>query len=543
MPDNKLVRWLRENLFLVATIIGVVIGIGLGVGLRRHNNLTALDAAYLKFPGEMLLRGLKMAVLPLIIFSIISSIAGLDRKTTGKLGGIAVAYYAVTTFIAVVIGIIMCATIKPGRYGQEPLTAATASVGELSPVDTILDIIRNIVPENIVYAQSAQIKTFRKVAERAYDCNNAIPLPDFGDFTGCSGPVEAKFELKSINTGYNDTRCEWTEEQYTASGMQYDCIWSGLGKEYAQPRTNILGVLFFCICLAIAITRIKDDKIRNNIIGWFSGINECIMMIVYVIIWYAPIGIIFLIASEIVKMDNANEVFARLGIYVGTVLGGLAIHFFIVLPIVFLIGTGEFANMETLKAFPLRYINFIRGIAQAMLTALSTASSSATLPITIACLENNNGIDPRVARFVLPIGATINMDGTALYEAVAAIFMAQYEGLDLNFGDYIVISITATVASVGAAGIPQAGLVTLIIVMTAIGIPPDRVSLILAVDWFLDRFRTSLNVTGDSIGCAVVQARVNLADLKEIELEDLPAVETVDDKPRDNQISPETKTV
>ena len=97
-------------------------------------------------------------------------------------------------------------------------------------------------------------------------------------------------------------------------------------------------------------------------------------MIVYVIIWYAPIGIIFLIASEIVKMDNANEVFARLGIYVGTVLGGLAIHFFIVLPIVFLIGTGEFANMETLKAFPLRYINFIRGIAQAMLTALSTAS-------------------------------------------------------------------------------------------------------------------------------------------------------------------------
>lgn len=149
--------------------------------------------------------------------------------------------------------------------------------------------------------------------------------------------------------------------------------------------------------------------------------------------------------------------------------------------------------------------------------------------MTISNLEQNNNIDPRVSRFVLPIGATVNMDGTALYEAVAAIFIAQYEGLQLNFGDYVIIrwacvvvldslfstlfSITATIASIGAAGIPQAGLVTLVIVMTAIGLPSDKIALILAIDWFLDRFRTAINVMGDSIGCAVVQANVTFEDI------------------------------
>merc|ERR1711953_749826 len=191
---------------------------------------------------------------------------------------------------------------------------------------------------------------------------------------------------------------------------------------------------------------------------------------------------------------------------------GEAIHAFVTLPIVFTIGTRNWS-----LSAPLDFIRFLKGISQALLTAFATASSSATLPVTISNLENNNGIDPRVSRFVLPIGATINMDGTALYEAVAAIFIAQYEGMSLNFGDYIIISITATVASIGAAGIPQAGLVTLVIVMTAIGLPSDKISLILAVDWFLDRFRTVMNVMGDSLGCAVVQANVSFDDIAKTE--------------------------
>merc|ERR1711935_272568 len=159
------------------------------------------------------------------------------------------------------------------------------------------------------------------------------------------------------------------------------------------------------------------------------------------------------------------------------------------LPIVFTVGTRNW----TWRA-PLDYFKFMSGISQALLTAFATASSSATIPVTMANLEQNLGIDPRITRFVLPIGATINMDGTALYEAVAAIFIAQYEGLSLNFGDYVAISITATAASIGAAGIPQAGLVTMVMVLDTVGLPAEDVTLILAVDWLLDRFRTAINV-------------------------------------------------
>ena len=138
------------------------------------------------------------------------------------------------------------------------------------------------------------------------------------------------------------------------------------------------------------------------------------------------------------------------------------------------------------------------------MTAWSTASSSATLPVTIKCVEEKNGVDPRISRFVLPIGATINMDGTALYEAVAAIFIAQMCGKDLKFGDVLAISFTATAASIGAAGIPNAGLVTMVMVLDAVGLPSDLVSMIMSVDWLLDRFRTAVNVLGDSIGAGIV---------------------------------------
>ena len=143
-------------------------------------------------------------------------------------------------------------------------------------------------------------------------------------------------------------------------------------------------------------------------------------------------------------------------------------------------------------------------MGQAILTAWSTASSSATLPVTMNCLEEKNGVDPKISRFVLPIGATINMDGTALYEAVAAIFIAQMEDMNPHIAKIIAISITATCASIGAAGIPQAGLVTMVMVLDTLGLPSNLVSMIISVDWLLDRFRTAINVLGDSIGAGIV---------------------------------------
>nr|KAF6356017.1 solute carrier family 1 member 3 [Myotis myotis] len=245
------------------------------------------------------------------------------------------------------------------------------------------------------------------------------------------------------------------------------------------------------MCFGFVIGNMKEQG--QALRDFFDSLNEAIMRLVAVIMWYAPLGILFLIAGKIVEMEDMGVIGGQLAMYTMTVIIGLLIHAVIVLPLLYFLVTRKNPWV------------FIGGLLQALITALGTSSSSATLPITFKCLEENNGVDKRVTRFVLPVGATINMDGTALYEALAAIFIAQVNNFDLNFGQIITISITATAASIGAAGIPQAGLVTMVIVLTSVGLPTDDITLIIAVDWFLDRLRTTTNVLGDSLGAGIVE--------------------------------------
>ena len=182
----------------------------------------------------------------------------------------------------------------------------------------------------------------------------------------------------------------------------------------------------------------------------------------------------------------------ELGKYVLSVVVGLAVHGIVVLPVLLMI---------LAKRNPLKYLSHV---AKALLTAFSTASSSATLPLTMEGVIDEARVSPRVGRFVLPLGATINMDGTALYEAVAVIFIAQSYGIDLSSGQMVIVFFTATLAAIGAAGIPEAGLVTMVLVLQAVGLPMEGIGIILAVDWLLDRFRTTVNVWGDCIGAAVI---------------------------------------
>uniref|UniRef100_A0A1B0DIW6 Amino acid transporter n=2 Tax=Phlebotomus papatasi TaxID=29031 RepID=A0A1B0DIW6_PHLPP len=209
------------------------------------------------------------------------------------------------------------------------------------------------------------------------------------------------------------------------------------------------------------------------------------------VIWFSPVGVLFLICAKFIESDNL-DVFLRLGIYFGTVLGGILFHGFVVLPLIYYCLTRK--NPYIL----------VRHMGQAIATAFGTSSSSATIPVTLQCLEENHGVDPRISRFMIPIGATINMDGTALYEAVAVIFIAQLRNVPMSFVDILAISLTATAASIGAASIPQAGLVTMVMVLDVVGLPAEDVSIIVAVDWLLDRFRTVINVIGDSFGVGIV---------------------------------------
>merc|ERR1711934_480348 len=225
---------------------------------------------------------------------------------------------------------------------------------------------------------------------------------------------------------------------------------------------------------------------------FFRSLTVVMMKLTTWIIYLTPVGVCFLIAGQILETEDLGTELAKLGMYFITVMIGLVVHGFIILPLIYFTVT---------RSNPL---TFIFNMGSALITAFGTGSSSATLPVTIQCIEEKNGVSQQVARFVLPIGAVINMDGTGLYEAVAAIFIAQLNNIELTFGQVIATAITATAASIGAAGIPQAGLVTMVMVLETVGLPSEAVATILSVDWLLDRFRTAINVLGDSLGAGVV---------------------------------------
>lgn len=256
---------------------------------------------------------------------------------------------------------------------------------------------------------------------------------------------------------------------------------------------KILPIIVFSVLLGCALASLGERG--RDVIRILDTLNDAIIKIIQAIMWIAPIGIFGLIAGRIAE-TGGGEVFLaellRLGKYAATVVAGLLFHCIITLPVLLYF----FARTNPMS--------YAKGVANALATAFSTASSSATLPVTMECVEVNNKISKESASFVLPLGATINMDGTALYESVAAIFIAQVYGVDLTFGHQATIFFTATLAAIGAAGIPEAGLITMVIVLKSVGLPEEGIGLLLSIDWLLDRCRTTVNVWGDAVGAAVI---------------------------------------
>jgi proton glutamate symport protein len=256
----------------------------------------------------------------------------------------------------------------------------------------------------------------------------------------------------------------------------------------AMADDKVLSIIFFSLLLGVAISSIGEKG--KPLVALFESFNAVMMKITGWIMYLAPLGVFALMAYTIGMMGLS--VFRPLAVYMATVILGLSIHGFVTLSI--LVGTvGKYSP-----------IKLIKDVFSAVATAFSTASSAATLPITMDCLRTNTGVSNKVTSFVLPLGATVNMDGTALYEAVAAMFIAQAYGISLSVGQQLVIMATATLASIGAAAIPGAGLVTMVIVLRAVNLPLEGIGMILAVDRLLDMLRTAVNVWGDSCGAAVV---------------------------------------
>uniref|UniRef100_A0A670HWA6 Amino acid transporter n=1 Tax=Podarcis muralis TaxID=64176 RepID=A0A670HWA6_PODMU len=449
--------FLRRNCMVILTVSGVLLGVAMGTLVRRLH-LSPAHVAYLAFPGEMLLRMLKMIILPLVVCSLVSGAASLDTRSLGKLGGIAVAYFLITTLLAAALAVALAFIIKPG-LGAGSLNKNSLGLDDTAhtgkdTVDSFLDLARNLFPANLVAA------AFR------------------------SFPVGTDIE-----------------------GM------------------NILGLVLFSLVLGVALKKLGTEG--EELIRFFNSFNEATMVLVSWIMWYVPIGITFLVGSKIVEMDDIMLLVTSLGKYIFASILGHFIHGLVVLPLIYFAITRK--NPFT----------FLLGLITPFATAFATCSSSATLPSMMKCIEENNGIDKRISRFILPIGATVNMDGAAIFQCVAAIFIAQLNNHELNSGQIFTILVTATASSVGAAGIPAGGVLTIAIILEAIGLPTNDISLILAVDWIVDRTTTVVNVEGDAFGAGILHY-LNQKEAKEKAEEKLNevCVEAIPNSKAEGETSP-----
>lgn len=370
------------------------------------------------FLGTLFLNALKMLIVPLIVASLITGVAGIGSgEALGRLGIKTLLYYLSTTTLAVLLGLSLANLLSPGLSGGQPvgallgLGADTSSLTEQLQgrgTGDLAEIFLRMVPTNVVSA--------------------------------------------------------------AAEGQ-------------------MLGLIFFSLLFGYFTTRVPEAS-RLSLLGFWQRVFDVMMRMTDWVLRFAPIGVFALVAK--VAASTGLAAIQPLLWFFLTVLLGLALHMFVVLPmLLLLIG----------RVSPRRHF---RAVLPALLTAFSTASSSATLPLTMECVEKNAGVSNRTSSFVLPLGATVNMDGTALYECVAVLFIAQAYGISLDWTSQLTIVVLALATSIGVAGIPAASLVAIVIILGAVGLPAEGIGLILAVDRILDMARTSVNVFSDTTGAVII---------------------------------------
>lgn len=490
---------LHNNKLLAGIVTGIAAGSLLGgffpeAGREVH------------FIGHLFIKFLMMIVMPLIIAAMISGICRFgDVRKLGPLGFRTIIYYLGTTSLSVLTGILLVLMIHPGRLESETEQVETRG-------GIVMEDASYIIKDKTVILDGTSLP-------KKFGSPYSVILLDRNVTAKISSHGKNRIEVSSwMQDGKNLDTVSGTgkgiaidklpaerflQEERSITDILREVLTglipSNLFKSMAE--NDILPVITFSLLLGAVLSTLGEQG--RPVIDFFNGLNEAIMKIIHLAMYAAPIGIGALIAGRLGEAGGFSGFLPellRLGKYAFTVIAGLLIHSMIILPLILKFfgktGVGRFAYNTT----------------PALLTAFSTASSSATLPLTVECAEKKNGVSPRTAGFVLPLGATINMDGTALYEAVAVIFIAQINGITLGTPELTIIFLTATLAAIGAAGIPEAGLVTMVLVLKAVDLPIEGISLILAIDWFLDRCRTTVNVWGDSVGAKIIDRYVRFAN-------------------------------
>lgn len=413
--------------------------------------------------GTIFIRILKFIAVPLVMFSIMSGVAGLsDVSKLGRLGGKTLLAYMATTVLAVGVGLTFVNVIQPGSHVDEEQRIKNRLSYEIWLQDNDMGLSQ----DGQSYLSDPKYAKYLSDAQKGREMSE-----------------EEKMDLEN--------KMNSAQAQKDASPLQFivDMVPENIILSISNNRL-MLQVITFAIFFGVTIVLIPKEK-SKPVIDFIEGVNAIFLKMMVIVMEAAPFFVFALLAGIVAKMADTPgevfEIFLGLGSYSLTLVAGLFFVVFVVYPLI-------------LRLFirKLGYKEFFRNMSAAQFLAFSTSSSVATLPVTMKCVEENMGVPKSVTSFVLPIGATVNMDGTSLHQAVAVIFMAQLHLVDLTIGQQLMIVLTASLASIGAAAVPSAGLIMMIIVLQSVGLNPAWVAIIFPVDRFLDMCRTVVNVTGDA---------------------------------------------
>jgi Na+/H+-dicarboxylate symporter len=465
---------------LIAMVLGVIFAI-----LSMKFGWIKFTADWIDPFGSIFISALKLIAVPLVLFSIITGVAGMgDPSKLGRIGAKTLGLYLATTVSSIGIGLLLVNLLAPGIQSNEKTRLNHRLQYELWAKETKTKVIdgrhelRTASPKELAkamksYTGSLETKEYKAAAKKREKADEASAKG------AAPGPLKALVDMVPSNI----------------------IIAMGDGRLMLQ-------VIFFALLFGISMAFLPKDK-TGTLFDFFTGMNEVFIKMVHIIMRGAPFFVFCLMAGVLVRSAGTlNEllgIFVQLLGYSLLVVTGLSILMF-----------GFYPLLMRLFGVKIGYRKFFNGMSRAQFLAFSTSSSAATLPVTIECVNDNLGVPEESTDFVLPIGATVNMDGTSLYQAIAVIFLAQYFDVDLTIGQQLGIVVTATLASIGAAAVPGAGLIMLMIVLESIGLNPMWVAIVLPRDRLLDMCRTVINVTSDATVAAIV-AKSEKMKFKDVE--------------------------
>ncbi|MFT7032390.1 MAG: Na+/H+-dicarboxylate symporter [Cyclobacteriaceae bacterium] len=450
----------------IKIVIGLVLGV-LWAFISSFLGWNSFTINWIDPFGAIFIRLLKFIAVPLVLFSIISGISGLtDISKLGRMGAKTLGLYLITTIVAVLIGLLFVNVAKPGFLVEE----------------------QQRVKNRLVYEKWAN--------------ENGVEILDGQNFLSDPKYVDQVNQLGTNNLSDKDKQSveqKMKDANSTKDAPPLQFIVDMIPENIILSISNnklMLQVIFFAIFFGITLAVLPSETVAP-VTNFINALNQVFLKMVDFVMKASPLFVFALLAGVIAKMADTPaevlEIFLGLGSYSITLALGLFFMVFAFYPLVMKIFVRK-----------LSYKEFFKNISPAQFLAFSTSSSAATLPVTMECIEDNMGVSKNVSSFVLPIGATVNMDGTSLYQAVAVVFLAQLHMVELNFAQQLTIVLTATLASIGAAATPSAGLVMMVIVLQSVGLNPAWIAIIFPVDRILDMCRTVVNITGDATVSTIV---------------------------------------